>query len=320
MVRLVPVEKGHRIVKIKWDCYYGGPADNLHSRTAVVLLGGGIGVTPLLSIMKDLCHRGTTRVFLLWSVTSLHECNSFVADLCRAKVEFGSRLTVLIWITREKHLQRNEVEQQCLEHMHRDTTGNQLSRLLPAADHNHSAHVVSRKTHALMSFVAVLMGLLGIWTSKIISNTESYQSSVGEVFEYGALLDMFLVLSYLFVFFLVAAGGCVLHSRLKKKSKTNCFELVDVTMDLDPHDMEEVIQDIFERYEPGMRPNVPMELRRIHALLEEDSTITEVCPVEIPVIVCGSSSMSKAAKTQCKIPANDQQLYFSLQECEEWKW
>lgn len=316
------IEVSHANVKIKLDGYYGGPVDALQSRTAVVLIGGGIGVTPLLSIAKDLCHRSSARVFLLWAVTSLDELRVFSEDLCRAKVDHGPQLTVHLWITREG-LPRQAVAERCLRHIAgRDTSaGNRLSRL--PGQTCHISHILSRKTHALMSCAAVLMGATGMWASEVITRIDYFKRSVEAVYEYAILLDFFLVLGCLLVFLAAAmSGGALYRRKMKKSPAQTTFELVDVGMDLDPAEVQEALDEMLVRYEPDTRPDIPDELRRIRSALHKSPATAKALggPLEVPVIVCGSASMAEAAKTQCKIPASDKEIYFSLKECEEWKW
>lgn len=110
LVSAARASKDHTL-KLKIDGFYGhAAAEKLCGaptalseapRKAIVLVGGGVGVTPLLSIMADACVRpNTARVVLLWCTRTYDEFTAFAPRLLEAKMEYGERLEIHVAITR----------------------------------------------------------------------------------------------------------------------------------------------------------------------------------------------------------------------------
>jgi len=89
-------------LQVKIDGFYGHDvASKLATpRTAIMLVGGGVGVTPLLSILSDLSARPTTRVALLWCTRTREEFLTFAPRIAAAKARLGERLHARVAITR----------------------------------------------------------------------------------------------------------------------------------------------------------------------------------------------------------------------------
>jgi ferredoxin-NADP reductase len=88
---------------VKLDGFFGHNAVHalVKPRTAVVLVGGGVGVTPLLSILADLSERRpTTHVFLVWCTRTSKEFLAFAPRIAAAKARLGDRLHACVAITR----------------------------------------------------------------------------------------------------------------------------------------------------------------------------------------------------------------------------
>ena len=89
-------------LNVKVDGFYGhDAASSLDGpRTAVMLVGGGVGVTPLLSILAELSERPLTRVALLWCTRSGKEFLALAPRIAAAKARLGERLFAQVAITR----------------------------------------------------------------------------------------------------------------------------------------------------------------------------------------------------------------------------
>jgi hypothetical protein len=86
--------------RIRLDGFYGADlAASLKTKSMVVLIGGGIGITPMISVAMDICTTSTTPVTLIWVVRSVDEFLIFADKLCDAETRFGDRLNVKVWIT-----------------------------------------------------------------------------------------------------------------------------------------------------------------------------------------------------------------------------
>lgn len=86
-------------LEMRIDAFYGDYSEVLADKKAVVLVGGGIGITPMISLGMDLI---TTKpdlpVTILWVCRTVQEFEIFSQMLNQAKVRYEN-LTVKVWIT-----------------------------------------------------------------------------------------------------------------------------------------------------------------------------------------------------------------------------
>ena len=92
-------------LSVKIDGFFGHNATSALAkpRTAVVLVGGGVGVTPLLSILADLSEQPSTNVSLVWCTRTNKEFLAFAPRIAAAKARLGERLHARVAITRINH-------------------------------------------------------------------------------------------------------------------------------------------------------------------------------------------------------------------------
>lgn len=93
-------EKGGDL-EVRLDGFYGHNAiPSLSQRSAVVLVGGGIGVTPMISVATDLLNNSSSKlqITLLWVVRTVTEF-SILADDLAAVMKVHDNLQVRVWIT-----------------------------------------------------------------------------------------------------------------------------------------------------------------------------------------------------------------------------
>ena len=96
-------------MRVKVDGFYGhAAAEKLvpgntgagGARKGVLLVGGGVGVTPLLSILTDVCARTDAPVALLWCTRTVAEFLALAPRIACARARYGARLQVNVAITR----------------------------------------------------------------------------------------------------------------------------------------------------------------------------------------------------------------------------
>ncbi|CAG8613949.1 7355_t:CDS:2 [Ambispora leptoticha] len=96
---------------------YGRPSLNFEDFKTVVLIGGGIGVTPIMSLLQDLVDRQVTgipittqSIFFIWTVPNLVSYTWFESEIQEVQDKFSSlpteiyRLNIKIFVTRSKEI------------------------------------------------------------------------------------------------------------------------------------------------------------------------------------------------------------------------
>merc|ERR1711935_1107250 len=86
-------------LEMRIDAFYGDYSEGLAHKKAVVLVGGGIGITPMISLGMDLiATQSDLPVTILWVCRTVQEFEIFSEMLNHAKVRHDN-LTVKVWIT-----------------------------------------------------------------------------------------------------------------------------------------------------------------------------------------------------------------------------
>ena len=86
-------------LRVRLDGFYGDLSQLEHYKDGVMLVGDGIGVTPMVSLTMGLLRHSLQKVTLIWVVRTIDEFQIFSKELCQARVRYGSRLVVKVWIT-----------------------------------------------------------------------------------------------------------------------------------------------------------------------------------------------------------------------------
>ena len=86
-------------LEVRLDGFYGHNAiPSLSQRNAIVLVGGGIGITPMISVANDLLNNVSIPVTLIWVVRTVTEFSILADDLARSMKQHDN-FNVRVWIT-----------------------------------------------------------------------------------------------------------------------------------------------------------------------------------------------------------------------------
>jgi predicted ferric reductase len=86
-------------LRVRLDGFYGHESQLETYKDGAILVGGGIGVTPMMSLAMGLLRQTTTPVTLLWVVRTIDEFHLFSTELSQALQGAKERLVVKVWIT-----------------------------------------------------------------------------------------------------------------------------------------------------------------------------------------------------------------------------
>jgi len=103
--------RGDSRLSVRLDGFYGhnNVSEDLQKKDAVILVGGGIGVTPMISLALGLCQTNTTPVALFWIVRTIDEFSIFSTELIEAQRRY-KHLIVKVWITLSRPEPNNKDE------------------------------------------------------------------------------------------------------------------------------------------------------------------------------------------------------------------
>jgi len=94
------------LLHVRLDGFYGnGMCDQItqgHS-DGVILVGGGIGVDPMMSLAIELCETTSTPITLIWIVRTIEEFSIFTQELVNAQNLYKGRFRAKVWITMSTH-------------------------------------------------------------------------------------------------------------------------------------------------------------------------------------------------------------------------
>ena len=87
-------------LNVRLDGFYGvnSICDQLQSKDGVILVGGGIGVTPMMSLAMEMCNTSSVPLTLLWVVRDIDEFGIFSKELAEAESSF-KHFKAKAWVT-----------------------------------------------------------------------------------------------------------------------------------------------------------------------------------------------------------------------------
>ena len=319
---------------VKLDGFFGHNAVHalVKPRTAVVLVGGGVGVTPLLSILADLSERGAnTRVFLVWCTRTSKEFLAFAPRIAAAKARLGDRLHACIAITRFDTSKPQQSGAVCNVNETVSTLANDARTIPPwryglrdneivEIDENYHEMKPPATPGSLVRVVPSMVWFGLICCASIVLMTIVYAEV--ELLEEKMLLDMESTrILALLLPVLVVAALCVLCSTASQHcavlwQNADSAYFGGSNENSTPRALSALIPELLDD-RIGKRVPLSLFFDEVAATLARDRSV-----VEVKVVACGANAQVAEARMQCerlnRAVATEGCLW-SFQE-ESWDW
>jgi len=346
-------------LQVRLDGFYGvnGLCDQLQRKDGVIFVGGGIGVTPMISLAVEMCEASTIPVTLIWIVRTIDEFSIFSTELADAQRRY-KRLTVKIWITlnskEPNHTEGMLVKSELLELDHvaqakyvlkcigfrdqhanekrnssktttstTDTAPNDTSaKALPAFVFNHQG--LSGATNAAVMTISMLLALVAFALAS--KHAKARKESFARVTQDEiSLTDLAMVCGFVVVWigvtiaFRRALMQC-LPSGTNPTDKGKVGHTIDVSTKKVCGDVEvdgEILQSMIKG-RIGCRPNITEEI----SLSGEAVTQHVGRPVDITVLACGPQKLVESINNYINGSfglKTNQRVFYSFTE-EDWEW
>jgi len=136
-------ERGDGTLPVRLDGFYGhsNACEDLKQKDGVVLVGGGIGVTPMISLAMELCETNTSPVALFWIVRTIDEFSIFSTEIREAQRRY-KHLIVKVWITLSRPEPGNKDEGLVKSKLLEINESDQVERILKALNQNETTNSI----------------------------------------------------------------------------------------------------------------------------------------------------------------------------------
>jgi len=339
-------------LQVRLDGFYGvnnGVCDQLLHKDGVILVGGGIGITPMMSLAIELCKSSSIPVTLMWVVRTIDEFSIFAKEL--ADTQYSNKnFTAKVWITmkapepsstnakcvfEEDLLKLNNSEQAEITMQHlRSIQVLRRPRDVSSPYFQLDNPSLTGYFNACVMATSILLATVAFALSTKISNADYFTNTIQD---YISLMGLSFVSAFVIVWIcvIIFLRGIIsrllfqkdnhLHLSVKKSNKTKlttpCFS-VDIESTQSDHDT--LVQSIIEG-NIGCRPNIPKEFSTAARVVVKNM---DCATAEIAVLACGPPKLVESINNHINTPSTcgaslrgeqDCQVFFSFME-EDWEW
>lgn len=159
-------ERDDGVLPVRIDGFYGhsGACEDLKKKDGVVLVGGGIGVTPMISLAMELCETNTSPVALFWIVRTIDEFSIFSTELIEAQRRY-KHLIVKVWITLSRPEPGNKDEGLVKSKLLEISESEQVERVLKSLNQNESTQSIQNTVPSVRIFQMSAPGMSGAFNA-----------------------------------------------------------------------------------------------------------------------------------------------------------
>ena len=213
--KVIEAATANEKLPIRIDGFYGDYSQELQDKQIVVLVGGGIGVTPMLSIALDLVVTDPTiPVILMWTCRTVNEFEIFSSQLYDAARRHPN-LTVKVWITlslpEPSEAMKPKINKSMVQELSAEETYDKVVPLLkdPVQEEGNmqledSIFVMDQAglnplSNAVTMLLAMILGLTGYTTSIDLSNQRDFVPEEKFVMMSQSLIMTLVLSTFVFV-------------------------------------------------------------------------------------------------------------------------
>jgi len=338
-------------LQVRLDAFYGvtnGMCDQLLRKDGVILIGGGIGITPMMSLAIELCKSSSIPVTLMWVVRTIDEFSIFSNELADAQ-HCHKNFTAKVWITMRdpepssnieqcnfnidtaKLLELDSLEQvetivQHLKFIKASRSPRDLSS--PIFELDNPGLTGAFNAYAMAT--SMLLATVAFALSSKISNTDSFADTIQDKI---SLIDLSFVCGFVVVWICVIllsrSAFAWYHNHFYLFGNTiNKTEFTTASFSVDMESTqcnEDTLIKSIIKGNIGYRPNIRAEFSiAARAVIQSAGK----APVDIAVLACGPPKLVESINNIINTPSTcvtsfrveqDCQAFFSFTE-EDWEW
>ena len=334
-------KKDDGTLHVRLDGFYGANDvhNQLQNKHGAVLIGGGIGITPMISLALEMCQTNTMPVTLFWVVRTIEEFGIFSSEFAEAQLRY-KHFEVKVWITLSMPESGNNdgclLKSEVLELNDFDRVEYILRSMTPLKQVDKLEQKPSRSrvfrmnepgiqgafNAMVMCFSMVLALIAFAFTTKTFQH-EKYSSVVQDKV---SLVELCMVCSFVIIWIvlviLIVRPLVDYYVQKFKPTGENIDATVSV-LEMTEHQSksssyeneEEEIEDGGAKTEHeilqsmiignvGLRPNFAIEFDSIaQKVLKVNALAKTDSTVEIGVLACGPAQMVKSINSICNVPS-----------------
>mmetsp|Transcript_26297 Transcript_26297/g.47376 ORF Transcript_26297/g.47376 Transcript_26297/m.47376 type:complete len:861 (-) Transcript_26297:120-2702(-) len=343
------LKRDDNTLNVRLDGFYGvnnGICDQLRSKDGVILVGGGIGVTPMMSLALELCATSSIPVTIMWVVRTIEEFGIFSTELADARRSYKN-FKPKVWCTLSSHKSSPNNDGGAFDRAKLLEFDNFKLALQSIKESQTSKGTMatpafildepslSGASNATVMTISTIFALIAYALAVKISKKDSHADTPQDFI---SLMELAMVSLSVVLWIVMVIGvryvlALVLYPTTKlTTSSATTEEMAAHTVstgssgsgsDLEHSKRDDLVLQSIIQGNIGCRPNISNEFSSFARVVAEKIGR----PVDIAVLACGPPKMVESINDYINVPSSffnlgvdkNQQAFFSFIE-EDWEW